>query len=1151
MEYSKVLCYAVEWAKHETEGEEGSSKVNALLLGILYASEIPVEIMAGYLNVMPDDSMLREVCDLYKMLAELPKADMLHYLISNRYMKIADQKKDEAVYEGLLAAGKESALRHGENRLTAVRILHMYINHTPFLKVVRKHIEEKCENVFKRESPKDRNADEEDWNVTNIRELEPKNQIGYLVEKVKHLREALLGRVYGQDHAVNAFADGIWNAGILEATDPESRKPKGIFLFAGPPGVGKTFLAEEAAKEMKLPFLRLDMSGYSHREAECDLAGFAKTYKDAKKGLLTEFVEKNPRCILLFDEIEKASRSVIHLFLQILDAGALTDLYEGRKISFKDTIVIFTTNAGRELYEAEDNIDAAEFNSGKILDALGTDVNPDTGEYYFPQEICSRMGTGYVLMFRHLRARELENICKKSFQKAAYQFEKAYQIKVSAERNVFTSLLFSQGGQSDARNLSVKAESFLRDEMRKLFELFTKEKIEDSLSRMRQVTFVTEIPEHKEEICRLYKDSGHTGMLLLDGEGERLKENLKDFQIHAARNGEEAIRILETKDIQFAVIRMKPLHRIFCSAEKQKTISCFDYVPLGASDLAEIKEEIRMLHRYMPELPLYVMEAGEHRSMEESSVIDKELERALFSEGVCGIISGKEERAAKQLHSIAGQIYMQIMARKLREQAKILRFDTVPIIEADDRNISIRLREFSLEQVITAKDQKHVMAEAERPKVRFHDVIGADLAKEELQFFVQYLKEPATFLAEGLTAPKGVLLYGPPGTGKTLLAKAMAGESKVTFLSAEASSFVKQYTGTGPAAVRELFEKARKYAPSVVFIDEIDTIGRQRTRGEAGRAEETTLNALLTEMDGMKTDPRRPVFVLAATNYEIEQSAEGIGVIDQALSRRFDRKIHVELPDRKARYEYLQRKLGICQAEIADENLKQMAERSVGMSPADLESVVELAKRNAHKIHGPITYEILEEAFELTMHGEKKSWGREYLERVARHEAGHALLSWINGEVPSYLTIVARGKHGGYMQNSSEDIPIRTYEDMLGMIRTSLAGKAAEIVYYGKKDGNSTGASGDLRHATDLAERIICSYGMDEEFGLAVYSSEEVHRGTLGEKVRERVNEILKQQLSETIVVVSRFKKNIDLLTEQLLIKNQLNKAEIKAILEK
>ena len=204
-----------------------------------------------------------------------------------------------------------------------------------------------------------------------------------------------------------------------------------------------------------------------------------------------------------------------------------------------------------------------------------------------------------------------------------------------------------------------------------------------------------------------------------------------------------------------------------------------------------------------------------------------------------------------------------------------------------------------------------------------------------------------------------------------MLAKALAGEAEVTFIPTAASAFVKQYAGSGPAAVRELFKKARRYAPSIIFIDEVDTIAKQRT-GRGG-AEEDTLNALLAEMDGFAVDPKRPVFVLAATNYEVEQDNGGIGVLDEAFMRRFDSKILIELPNTEERERYINLMLSkISKHNVSEETVKSIASRSIGMSLAILSNVIEKAKRIAAEKDVPLNGEILTEAFEVTRFGDKK-----------------------------------------------------------------------------------------------------------------------------------------------------------------------------------
>jgi ATP-dependent Zn protease len=231
---------------------------------------------------------------------------------------------------------------------------------------------------------------------------------------------------------------------------------------------------------------------------------------------------------------------------------------------------------------------------------------------------------------------------------------------------------------------------------------------------------------------------------------------------------------------------------------------------------------------------------------------------------------------------------------------------------------------------------------------------------------------------------------------------------------------------------------------------------------------------------------------------------------------------------------------------------EQLAKRSAGLSLANLESVIGLASRAAVKQNVPLNDEILEEAFETSRHGEKKDWGEGYMERVARHESGHAFMCYEAGSTPAYLTIVARGGHGGYMEHDSEDgSPLKTREELLGRIRTSLGGRAAEIAYYGDEAGISTGASGDLEQATRVARAMICSYGMDDEFGMAVMGQEEATRGPLAEKVSRRVSEMIKTEMERTVAVITEAKPRIDRLVERLLEKNRLDKQEIETLLEK
>ena len=621
------------------------------------------------------------------------------------------------------------------------------------------------------------------------------------------------------------------------------------------------------------------------------------------------------------------------------------------------------------------------------------------------------------------------------------------------------------------------------------------------------------------------------------------------------RSTDEALALAGEKDIRLVLLdiaeqsldNLDLMATVYEDASRDDLLlsaGAFDFTPMAASTFRDGTGLFRALRERLPELPVYLLQA-------QGLALDEELTMSFVRAGARGKLVEPEEDFSvfeDMLAQICRELYLQSVAARLASERKVLYFETAPKLSADGSEVTVRLRDFSLKRSAAVEDAGSVLDEVEKPNVRFADVIGASDAKDELKFFIDYLKNPKKFSAQGLKPPKGVLLYGPPGTGKTMLAKAMAGESDVAFIPAVASSFVTKWQGSGPESVRELFKRARRYAPAIVFIDEIDAVGRKRSAGSNAHGEEMALNALLTEMDGFSVDPKRPVFVLAATNFDVEEGKGGMGVIDPALARRFDRKVLVDLPNADEREELLRVLLGKNQTHsVSDSMLRRTAERAMGMSPANLTSVVELANRMAIKAGKPLDDAILDEAFELTKHGEKKDWGYEYLERVARHESGHAFLCWLGGNTPSYLTIVARGGHGGYMEHSAKDMgPLSTKEDLIHRIRTSLGGRASEIAYYGEKDGVSTGASGDLEQATRIAAAMLCSYGMDEEFGLAAMEPGEAMKDPA---FRKRVNEILGAEMRATVQIIQENKPRIDRMVDALMKKNKLTGAEMEELL--
>ena len=371
----------------------------------------------------------------------------------------------------------------------------------------------------------------------------------------------------------------------------------------------------------------------------------------------------------------------------------------------------------------------------------------------------------------------------------------------------------------------------------------------------------------------------------------------------------------------------------------------------------------------------------------------------------------------------------------------------------------------------------------------FDDVAGLDNAKQELTEVVDFLKEPSKFERLGGQLPKGMLFVGPPGVGKTLMAQAMAGEADVPFFSISGSEFIEMLVGVGASRVRDMFAKAKKEAPSVIFIDELDSIGRARGAGVGGGHDEReqTLNQILSEMDGFS--PHESVVVLAATNRP--------DVLDPALVRpgRFDRRITLDMPRKRARHQIL--KIHARDKPLADDaDLARLAERTVGFSGADLRNLVnEAALLAARKDKSRIGFEDFDEARDKIMMGLERDEliTEEEKEMIAYHEAGHALVAaLLPGADPlQKVTIIPRGGALGVTEQTPEKerYTIRR-KYLLDRIAIMLGGRSAERIKF---DDISTGAGDDLKKATDLARRMVCQWGMSDEIGPVVYKRGEQH----------------------------------------------------------
>ena len=421
-----------------------------------------------------------------------------------------------------------------------------------------------------------------------------------------------------------------------------------------------------------------------------------------------------------------------------------------------------------------------------------------------------------------------------------------------------------------------------------------------------------------------------------------------------------------------------------------------------------------------------------------------------------------------------------------------------------------------------------------KKKTTFADVAGADEEKEEMAEIVDFLKDPKKFNELGARIPKGVLLVGPPGTGKTLLARAVAGEAGVPFFSISGSDFVEMFVGVGASRVRDLFGEAKKSAPAIVFIDEIDAVGRQRGAGLGGGHDEReqTLNQLLVEMDGFGAN--EGVIVMAATNRP--------DILDKALLRpgRFDRQITVNYPDVKGREEILKvhsrgKPLG------PDVNLGTIAKSSSGFTGADLENLLNeaalLAVRHGKKA---ITQEEIEEAtIKVVMGAEKKSHVVSEKDKMvtAYHEAGHAVVSYFlpTQDPVHQISIIRRGMAAGYtMYLPTEEKGHTSKKQMLEQICSLLGGRAAEQL---TQDDVCTGASNDIERATDLARKIVTKFGMSDKLGLVAYGNDnnEVFLGrdfSSTPNYSEKTAAIIDEEIES--VVMTQYEKALNLLKEAM-----------------
>lgn len=962
------------------------------------------------------------------------------------------------------------------------------------------------------------------------------------------LRKNILARVFGQDAAVEKFIQGLFTGRTSKKSSVEG--PEATFLFVGPPGVGKTYLAKLAGKLMNRDCKLFQMNEYADRQSVNSLIGFEQTYTNSKDGELTEYVAAHHDAILIFDEIEKAHVNAIRAFLPILEGGVLTSRFTRKQVSFRDTIVIFTTNAGRAFYEEKKNMQISAIPEATIIDALRKEKNEDGGQA-MPNEILSRMAKGSIIGFDHMNPAKLIPIIKSGMQSGADMLAKKYGLTCTYDMSKLPYMfLYHLGAQLDARVSSERSSSFVLDAIYSISERVGENPEKYLGANGESITNIDIGIDDSEDLARRYLvPPEKKNIILVSYKRHRdlLMESTDRYQRFDAWDTSDAnddgsqSRIQEImSNHKISAILIDPYFSVKESGRngEGKMEGVLNLNSRGNNVLRWIFNQ-----KDMP--PVYILEIEQHISL-----VDRFELRRQGVRDVIDFVGKTPEECTRMIDVLSYELFLEKNIDYLNSKGRSIDFSIGQ--EITENSIKLKLFNYKLVNSMTTDAVDVSISDAEKPEVTFDDVIGAENAKEELRRFIGYLKDPERYLQTGMAVSRGILLYGPAGTGKTKLAKALAAEADCPFIATTGAQFV-----NGVKNIEKVFRLARKYAPSVVFIDEIDSFALDRQNTDSNRA--TILNNLLTEMDGFSTDLKKPVFVIAATNAGTKPGLGGNNIyLDRALLRRFSKKVYVDLPGKKERIQFMnlqKRKLADKKFNLNgldDDMIEEFAKHTAGYSLAEIENTINLALGKASLLEENVTLDILIDVFDESVYGERMKVAEHHIKTIALHEAGHAFLSYKYREKfkPECATLVARGSYLGMVQHESIECGDNlSRAEIYQRIEISLAGRAAELVFNGPEDGLTDGASGDLQNATNLAMYLVSRFGMEEGF-LPVISAEQMMSSPLAEKYYNKLNYIIDQQLTRAYAYIKENRDVVERLADELIEKSRLDYADMERIIE-
>ena len=921
--------------------------------------------------------------------------------------------------------------------------------------------------------------------------------------------EAALSEVEGQAHVVEAVKESLF--GIQRKQNHNG--VLACLTFIGSPASGKTLTGEKIHEVTGFPYKRFDMSAYATKESPIDAIGSDKVYRGAHAGDWTGFVEENPCSVILFDEIEKAHPTILNLLLQILQEGEIEDLYYKKMINFRNVILIFTSNVGASIYNSDiSRYNYSQISQSTIIKALTSEINPQTSAPYFPAALVSRLAYGRIILFNRLRPEHIHNIIKRAIIKERAMYKERYRIDIDVDADELAkTFIFSLGENADIRALLQTTRGF--------FETYFLRSVKSvrensSSSYFSHIACNFDKSNSNDEAKELFFKNGKARLAVFCTEDESdtfdslNKDSVEVFYI----NGD---------------FKLNDILRTDASA-----------IIIGINEHNErLSKEIFLEASLQDKIPIYVYSTKEIGKLPFLYYTDKGATDCYYPEKT-------KQSFNAWLQDILNGINLTSITQEIFRANKVLTYDVSINYSEAKREILLSVTNYGIKSAMSASDSDKFVAARSVPDVKFDDIIGAKEAKSELMTVAKMLKNFKELKREGIRIPRGLLLEGKPGTGKTMLAKALAAECKMPFIEKNGSEFLQKHVGSGAEKIRELFATARRYAPSVIFIDEVDVFAGNRESMSGFRTDDI-LNAFLSEMDGFGDKSDTPVFVIVTTNFSSDRNDTKL---DPAFLRRFDRSIYIDLPSFEERREFMTKSLKKLGRNVVSEKLiSSLSKRSVGLSLADINLVIQNAIRKCYTGNGieALTDEILKEAYENYVDGGVNERKESDLKQTAIHEAGHCVVAHILDLKPTYVTIVGRKRYGGYVSFSNEDESTYSKDFLLNKICCAYAGRVAEVREY-ESNGITTGIGQDIKTATHLAELMVAEYGMCD-YDIMYYS---VERRSVDPEILGKIREILKEQYSRAEHLIEENYDKVKRLANALVEKNSLDEEEIISILE-